>query len=62
MKVSNIIHNKKFNTAIEEGIYTILKSKDAKIATKESKDYKYYKVEYLNPALYKSTFFVAVYN
>ena len=62
MTVSNIINKEKFNTAIEEGIYTILPSKDAEVATKNSKEYDYYKVEYINPALYKSTFFVAVWN
>ena len=62
MTVSNIISKEKFNTAIEESIYTILPSKDAKVATKNSKEYDYYKVEYLNPALYKSTFFVAIWN
>jgi len=62
MTVSNIIHKEKFNKAIEEGIYTILPSQDAKTSTKNSKEYEYFKVEYLNPALYKSTFFVAVWN
>ncbi len=60
MTVSNILNKKQFNKAIESGIYTILESKDAETATKDSKEYEYYKVEYINPALYKSTFFVAI--
>ena len=60
MRVSNIIHKEKFDSAIEEGIYTILPSNDAEEATKNSKEYTYYKVEYLNSGLYKKTIFVAV--
>ena len=62
MRVSKMISKENFNKAIKEGIYTILLSKDADIATKKSKEYNYFKVEYLSPSLHKSNFFVAVYN
>ena len=61
MRVSKMISRDKFNKAVEQGIYTLIESKDAKQASKQSKEYCYYMVEYLNPALNKSTFFVAVY-
>lgn len=60
MVVSKIINRKKFNTDIEKGIYKILPCKDAEKATKSSKEYEYFQVEYTNSSLHKSTFFVAV--
>ena len=61
MTVSKILSQEQFTKAVKEGIYTILDSKEANEATKNTKtNTKYFKVEYINPALYKSQFFVAV--
>jgi len=61
MTVSKILSQEQFTKAVKEGIYKILPSREANQATQNSKTgTKYFKVEYINPALYKSQFFVAV--
>lgn len=59
MTVSNILSKKDFDKAIQEGIYTIL---PFNADTPKESEYTYYKVEYLSPALNKSTFIVGVYS
>jgi hypothetical protein len=60
MTVSKVLNREQFNTAIEHGIYTVLGSMVAEIITQKDTEYEYYKVNYINAALYESTFFVAV--